>query len=316
MNQLEPAIDAYGSYARASVMADFLELWALHGIRRSWSDIADYIEDNGWNSKVHETFVERIDAGGEESEDADLGADGEEAVDRVYAQIEARQAYLGSAYPFSFDAATGIVEVVDLTPSPYLALLALTVAHAYSVQVEHIRPHEVFEDTVVRALTEAGHRSVNFARIRASSSGFREALLEAGRQLSLRASPDGTYASKWAQDEGADAIVHIDSGFSTDGAVGAWILVGQATCGKSNTWRQKMGEVQDRDWEIRLDTLAPPMAFLAVPHHAEVGHLNKLVGGSRRLVLDRLRLATMLRSVSDKEQSLLTRVKDTEIMSP
>ena len=141
---------------------------------KSRSDVADYIEDNGWGSKVRETFVAPDDTLDPNWEDEDLGPDAESAVTRVFAQIEVRQAYLGSAYPFDIDSESGHLTPVDAIQTPYAALLALTVAHAYRLDVGRRPPHDVFQDTVARALRDAGHTSVNFSKIRSACSGSRK----------------------------------------------------------------------------------------------------------------------------------------------
>ena len=315
MTDLEPRIDAYGTYARASALADFVELWALHRQPKSRSDVADYIDDNGWGSIVRETFVISDDTSDSEWDDEDLGPDAEAAVDRVFTQIEARQAYLGSDYPFLFDNESGYLTPTDASPCPYLALLALTIAHAYQIDVGSSAPHDVFEDTVARALSEAGHTSVNFSKIRGAFSAFTEALKYAAPLLSLRGVSSGTLVSKWAQDEGVDVIAQINSGFSPDGGIGAWALVGQVTCAMSDSWGQKITEVKEPAWRSRLDTQVPPQPFLAVPHQAEMRHLEKLVSENNRVVLDRLRLTAMLKTVSTAEVNILEGVKDTPIAS-
>ena len=315
MTDLEPRIDAYGTYARASALADFVELWALHRQPKSRSDVADYIDDNGWGSIVRETFVIPDDTSDSEWDDEDLGPDAEAAVDRVFTQIEARQAYLGSDYPFLFDNESGYLTPTDASPTPYLALLALTIAHAYRIDVGRSPPHDVFEDTVARALREAGHAAVNFSKIRGAFSVFAEALKNAGPALSLRTVPSGALVSKWAQDEGGDVIAQVHSGFSPSGGIGAWALVGQVTCAKSDKWTQKITEVKERAWGSWLDTQVPIQSFLAVPHQVETRHLEKLVSGDGRVVLDRLRLTAMLRTVSHAELSIFESIRSTPIAS-
>ncbi len=315
MTDLEPSIDAYGTYARASALADFVELWALQQRPKSRSDIADYIDDNGWSAIVRETFAIAGDRRDSDWDDDDLGPDAESAASRVFSQVEARQAYLGSDYPFSFDNESGYLTPADASPCPYLALLALTIAHAYRVDVGSSPPHEVFEDTVARALSEAGHTSVNFSKIRGAFSAFAEALKHAAPLLSLRGVPSATLVSKWAQDEGVDVIAQINSGFSPDGGIGAWALVGQVTCAMSDTWGQKITEVKEPAWRLRLDTQVPPQPFLAVPHQAEMRHLAKLVSENNRVVLDRLRLTAMLKTVSTAELNILAGIRGTPIAS-
>ena len=312
---LEPAVDAYGSYARASAIADFLELWALNRQPKSRSDIADYIGDNGWASKLHETFAAPDDSDDADGEDEDLGTDLEIAVGRVFDQIEARNFFLRGEYPFYFDFDSGRLTPSGAATSPYLALLALTIAHAYRLNTASEKPHAVFEDTVARALNEAGHHSVNFSKMRSAFSNFGDAIKQAATSLSLRVAASEALASKWAWDEGTDVIAQIESGFSAMGGIGAWTAVGQATCAVSNEWDRKISEVKPPNWERWLDTQVPPQAFLAVPHQAEPRHIEKLVTGNQGVVLDRLRLAAMLRSVSLEETAILDEVRSLPLAS-
>jgi len=54
---IQPAIDAYGRYARASNLADHVELLALQGERLTVNELADVIRDQGWTAKMHELFT-------------------------------------------------------------------------------------------------------------------------------------------------------------------------------------------------------------------------------------------------------------------
>ena len=157
MDELAPNIDIYGTYARASAFADFVELRTLHGSLWSRSEISDYIEDLSWGARLHENFL-TPSAAANDDEGEGLGADAEDATERVLSQFVDRQEYLKATYPFRLDVSRGRLELLDASPCPYLALLAITAAHAFKIEVGR-DPREVFEDTVHQALASVGHRS-------------------------------------------------------------------------------------------------------------------------------------------------------------
>ena len=312
MIELEPNVDIYGTYARASAFADFVELCTLQGLRWRRSEIADYIEDLSWGAKLRETFSTPSSAPDLDDDGEGLGADAEGATERVLSQFEARQEYLEESYPFCLDTRIGQLEPIDERSSPYLALLAITTAHAFGIDVGR-NPREVFEDTVFQALASAGHRSINFSRLRRSYSNFSQALAAAGPALSLRPIPNAVPISLDAQDAGGDVLAQVNAGYLPEGGIGAWTLVGQVTCGQSDTWKRKLGEVEVPAWQERLGAILPPLPFLAVPHQAERGHLRTLIINNEIMVLDRLRLTKMLNAVSEDEQAILDVILSTPI---
>lgn len=64
---IEPSVDWYGSYARRSAVADFLELAALEGKTLSSEGLADLIRDNRWSAALGE----RIEVPGAPAVDPD-----------------------------------------------------------------------------------------------------------------------------------------------------------------------------------------------------------------------------------------------------
>ena len=307
--ELEPDVDAYGTYARVSALADFLELVALNGSRLSRGNTADYIGDLSWQSLLKELFLSGDDEADSHDEyDEEPSGGTEEAAERVFALLRRRAECLGELYPFYVDSEEGWLQGIDPAPSPYLVLLGITVAHAFSIPTE-FGPTSVFEDTVSRALADAGHSSLNFSRFRKAYSSFDEALIEAGPAINLRPTPSTAPISASAQDAGADVLVQVESGYVPGCDAGAWTLVGQATCGKSDGWRQKLSEVELPAWRLRLAAVVPPQPFLAVPHHAD--YVRVLARNNHWIVLDRMRLARMLSGVSDDERHILDTVMST-----
>ena len=310
--EFEPNIDAYGTY-RVSAIADYLELLAVHESRLLRADIADYINDVSWGSRADELFVSSdVVADGADDQGEGLGNDAGDAADRVFLLLNGRAAMLGESYPFSIDPRSRWIEVGDLSPTPYLAILSITIAHAFGL-ITGIDPKNVFEDTVARALASVGHKSLNFARFRRNASSFETALMEAGSELDLAPLPEAAWTSSRAQDAGCDVLAHVASGYVPGNSEGSWTLVGQVTCGRSNTWKQKLYDVEVPAWRDRLGTLVPPQAFLAIPHHAETNHLRALVKNNERIVLDRMRLTTMLNDVSSDELDIFTAVTNNPV---
>ena len=241
-----------------------------------------------------------------------IGDDADDASERVFLLLNRRAAILGQLYPFKFGSGSRWVEVTNRSPSPYLAILSITIAHAFDVPTGRV-PREVFEDTVARALGRSGHKSLNFARLRRNAGSFEAALMEAGRELDLHPLPKAAWTSSRAQDAGCDVLAHVASGYVPGNSEGALTLVGQVTCGRSNTWKQKLYDVEVPAWRDQLGTLVPPQAFLAIPHHAETNHLRALVKNNERIVLDRMRLPTMLNDVSSDELDIFTAVTNNPV---
>lgn len=309
-SELEPNVDAYGTHARVAALADFLEVAALDGSRLSRGHTEDYIGDLSWQSLLlKDTYVyESGDAESNGGFDEEPDSASEEAAGRVFDLLQRRSLSLREQYPFSVDTEIGWLERRDPECSPYLALLGITVSHAFRI-VTGLQATSVFEDTVARALTDAGHLSLNFSSFRSGHSGFHEALVAAGPALNLQPTPFAAPTSAMAQDAGGDVLGQIDTGYLPGSSTGAWTFVGQATCGTSDSWQRKVGEVQIPAWKDRLGSVVPPLAFLAVPHHAD--HASNLVISSATIVLDRVRLVSMLRGVSEDERQVFEVVMST-----
>jgi hypothetical protein len=288
---LEPSLDAYGSDAQRSALADFVELAAISGGRINEQLLGDYLDSEGWSILSDEKFFEPASA------ELDRSYEPEEVARQVFALLEERQTVLGAAqYPFRLDPRR--VEFVGSLdePSPYLSLLAITTAHAYAVDVPY-DPERIFPDIVTEALREVGLNSVCFTEAREQGT-FVEAITRCGSDLRLHPTPEQGLRSANANDAGVDVLAAVAWG---DGRAGAWGFIGQATCGKSDSWRAKALQPSPGSWVTYLNTHLPPLGFLAVPHHIEPKHFLWLAEETTRLILDRVRLALFRKRISQVE---------------
>ena len=205
---------------------------------------------------------------------------------------------------------------VEPLASPYVALLAITVAHSHNIEIEGAAPgvkldaKQVLEDVVVAALTHQGLHAVNVGRTARANNDFRKTVLTAGQAVHLQPMPTTAISGVHANEEGVDALGHLAWG---DDRAGKWTFIGQVTCGKSDSWDDKMGEPKGPSWKAYLNTGVEPVAFLAVPHHVEAMHLTKLVQDNERIVLDRLRLTRFLPTVTSDEQKIIETVLGTRV---
>lgn len=294
MTDLEANVDLYGVSAQRSCLADFLELEAISGRRPSESHLADYIEDAEWTVLSDERFFE-----------PSLGVapprsyGSVEVAKQVLSTIAARLDMLGEdRYPFRIERGRVIYVGNDDRLSPYLALLAITVAHAYSIEVP-TSPEEILPRTVSGVLAELGLRAVCFSDLR-EDYPFVDAISLAGEALLLDATPEEGLRSVNVNDAGGDVVAAVGWG---DHRPGAWAFVGQVTCGKSESWRKKAFEPSRTSWELFLNTRIRPLRFLAVPHHAEPQHFQWLVQETEGIILDRVRLGMFKETVTEEERA-------------
>lgn len=300
---LSPELNAYGKYARRSAIADFLELLALGGKSISRARLGDYIDDADWR---FDELV--IDPGGAETSTGT--EDPQDVADQVFAVMRERDEILGPRYPIQVGERTAVrkTEFGD-DEAPYVAVLGVAFAHAYGLSPPN-RPYEVFEETVSRVLRRGDVRAVNLAGGVRQSGRFDEALQKACEEVGLRAVPTAALRLKYARDEKVDSLCHLPWG---DHRPGAWAMLGQATCSKSEEWDKKLAEVPAVGWMKRLGVQVRPWVFLAIPHHAESGFLAKLVQDRESIVLDRLRLVRYMSSVSEAERALARFVRGLDL---
>ena len=305
-----PEPDTYGQYARASLLADYVELLALKGQPVRRASVADFLADNNWN-------LELIEAPRRDFPDEEPGAlserlDGaDEAASIVFRQIDERRHMLAERYPFVItDDVISLDPNVEHEENAYVAVLALTIAHAFNVAPPP-RPEVLFEQTVTDVLRERGLPSVGLAALRRGGGSFAEALRVACNEVELKAAPDAAPRRARAHDEGVDILCHI--GWERDLRPGTWGFIGQVTVGRSDSWGRKIREPSPHTWALLAGTRIPPLPFLAVPHHVERPMMEKLTVDGQAVVLDRLRLVRFKQEINREEREIVRAVTREEI---
>ena len=310
--RLEP--DTYGQYARASLLADYVELLALKrkGREVRKSIVADFLADNDWN-------LELIDLPADGQPDVGLATalserrdDAGSAASIVFDQIKERHDVLKQSYPFDVsDRGVSLRSDFDHESSSYVAALALTIAHAFRVlPLEQVA--SLFERVVTTVLRRRGLPSVCLAEIRRSGHSFEDALTRACEAVGLKAAPSAAPTLAHAHDEGVDVLCHL----GWDGEelrAGTWGFIGQVTVGRSDTWPRKIKEPSPSSWSRRIGTRIRPLPFLAVPHHVEQPMMEKLTVDGEGVVLDRLRLVRFKEDVDGDEQVVIRAVAGADI---
>src|ERR1051326_2590615 len=295
MNKITPNIDWYGTYGTASALADYLEIAAIARIGLTRAEVVDLIDDNDWSTRVGREHYTSLDEDDEEEQEA------RDIAERVYNIFAERQEVLGTEYPFAVEP-NGILSFTGSKEHPYLALLAISVAHASSVDVPH-DVTQVFEDTVTDVFRARGWKAVNLGKL-TPAEGFEKGGTLAGDELMIKMLPEAAVRNQFAQDERADTLVH----YPWCSRPGRWIMIGQVTCAKSNEWRKKLQEPSPTSWQLRLGEIALPNVFLAVPHHVERRVRTFLIGDCNRYLLDRMSLTLYKTSLSEVEQSVVESV--------
>jgi hypothetical protein len=288
MIRIAPSIEAYGTYARRSALADILELQAFQRPSLSTAELSDYIRDSGWVRSLGDQFtqVQTEDGSGdlgEEFDASDLAADG------VFSILKERKEILGARYPFEVRSGRLCCDNLASFQRGYALLLAVTVAHSYGLDINGINPRNFFEEVVTSCLSQKGLLAGNLGKARRQTGSLPEAVADISPICKLNPVTDTVLFRRRAQEEGVDVIAHLGW---TDSRPFHWVYIVQATCGKSDTWYNKLCEPSEQMWKNILGLKVLPKAVLAVPHHIQRDMTMYLAerGNGERLLLDRLRL--------------------------
>ena len=279
---IEADIDRYGKLVRRSYLADYMELLALRGLKSTVAQIGDMIEDR-WGLK-REIIITPDDDPEESVESYTEGA---------FACILERREVLGDAYPFIVRKShIECKPELDIYASSYVALLALTLAHAYKIQAG-VDVKQTFEEIVAEGLTGVGFTVANVGKLsRENSMDFIKTVQAVSSRINIRMDPSAATRRSNANDGGVDVIGHLDWG---DGRSGRWTVLGQATCGISDTWESKLGEPKPEMWKKMMSESVAPTRFLAVPHHVEERAYRLISENNVLAVVDRSKLVPLVR---------------------
>ena len=309
-----PEPDTYGPYARASLLADYVELLALKGQPVMRATVADFLADNeaGWNlDLIQPTGNGRL--GGSTDDLAERVAVADERASIVFHQLDERRRVLADRYPFEIAGDQIFIDQdIDPESNAYVAVLALTIAHAFQVKSPSC-PEYLFEETVTNVLQERGLASVEFAALRRRCGSFEAALTPACREIGLKAAPDAATRRKRAHDEGVDILCHL--AWEQDLRPGSWGFIGQVTVARSDEWGRKIKEPSPTPWARRIGTIIQPLPFLAVPHHVEHPMMEWLTDEGPAVVLDRLRLVRFKEEIKANELEIIRAVAKEEVES-
>lgn len=313
-------IDAYGTYARPSALADYVEVVASCVGAFSEATLADLIKDNGWVRRMHDLI--RLPDDRREDEPVEVGDIEEEggvdeepwrvAAAMVFDVLRDRADTLADSYPFNVTTLLERREVDGPYSRLYLALLALTISHAYGIQCDDLDPKQVFEETVEATLIARGLRSVNLGRAGRGGSSFDEVVLTSGESVGLRPTPRAAPYRVYANDERVDALAHLPW---DDSRIASWTFIGQATCAASDEWARKLAEPGPSIWKEYLGIGTRPQPFLALPHHVDRPMFDYLVKQDERMILDRLRLCRRS-DLLDSEEQLLACLETLDVQAP
>jgi hypothetical protein len=292
-------IDAYGTYARQSALADYLEVAALIGTQITEAALARSIEENGWATLPRRQFLTI----------ANVDEDPEAWAQSVFSLIRERVQILDQRYPFEFQRTSIRLRVppMEILNSPYLALLAITVLHAWRLEnPDGPRPEDILEGIAARALENRGLIVSRMGVHDRQRRSFVEAVVEGGRLLGLKPMTNPLPRKAKVKDAGVDTLAGVTWRDGRSG--GQWIFIGQATVGESGTWAGKLTEPEPGLWAKYMQEPLEPLPFLAVPHHIDADHLAHMATARKGLILDRLRLCLSIDDTTPEEKDLIAQL--------
>ncbi|MBI4702494.1 MAG: hypothetical protein HY744_15350 [Deltaproteobacteria bacterium] len=306
-------MDAYGSWARASALADYAELSALVHDQSTLADIENLIRHYAWGPQL---LPHLRDGDPQGDMEPDLVAEPVRGAERVALIADERLRVLGDLYPFTWDRNGWKVRSAP-DGDVYLVLLAMTVAHAWHLPVPPgRRVEDLLERTVKRFLLDCGWHA-DLMSTQAGPGGFGARLRRATLPLGLWARVKGQAIRRRARDEGVDVLAASPWGprAPRDDRPGTLVLLAQATCEATDGWKKKLGDPSPKHWGRILGEPGAVVPALAVPHHAEREHLRWLAAEVDGVIIDRLRLTAGLKATTKDELATLSDVRDAGVSS-
>ncbi|MFF5625299.1 hypothetical protein ACFY5A_08005 [Microbacterium sp. NPDC012755] len=300
MAKIEPQLDKYGTLARASFLADYLEVVALRDKRVKLSSLRDLV------AETYTRVAPILRPGGEDTVDDQGNPEAPwtpaDLADEAWTSILERADSLGDKYPFTIHRQV-LKRAEGLNPldSAYVSLLAITMSHAFKIStpgsVEHL-----LEEVVGDSLENVGLRVGRVGPLsRANGYDFVRTMNALGQELSIPINPNATTRRQNANDEDVDIVAHLDWGVPRHGR---WLFIGQVTCAVSDSWRYKAQEPVTNDWQKFFGEVVEPVPFLAIPHHAD-HETFKYVTSIEVNILDRTRLVQNLKTNSPAQREVV-----------
>lgn len=285
--------DLYGTYAQFSALADYVETAAFQHGSGSEIGLATVLEDI--NTLPKDQFD---DALGKKQDTAT------DAASTVFSILAERAFLLGKAYPFDI---SGPRLSFQRRAEPYLALLSVSFLHAIKSKAQPL-PTDEFENLVLQSLTFGSFKAQSIYERQPGT--FRKRVEDVAVALMLPGPPSKLTARVGAKDEGIDVVAHC---WLEDDRPGHWVLIAQATCGKSDIWERKAGEASPSYARHLFQLSTTPIPMIAVPHHIENRHLDYIQKKREHvLVLDRVKLTRLL-SRGTVTTKLIDTLKQTSI---
>lgn len=298
---IEADLDRYGSLVRSSCLADYLEVVALKGQSCTFAQLEDIVLDR-WPMRGHKIVLPY-----EELDDIESCAEGTQQC------IIERSDILGDKYPFTIEGhQISLRKEFEIYKSPYLALLGVTVVHAFELE-PNLRVDQLLEALVVSALEELGLTVANVGEIsRSQGRDFTRTLEQLSATVGIAMNPNAAVRRIYANDAGIDVLAHVNW---NDRRSGRWSLIGQVTCGSSDTWNQKIAEPSPSTWQRFMTETAAPFVFLAVPHHVEHRAFREITERNSNTLIDRTRLASFMTKVPADAIQVLNAVLDASVQT-
>jgi hypothetical protein len=297
-----PNVDAYGKYARAGALADYLEVRALHGQGMTAADLQDVAVQEGWSRKERRTILVQDDA---------PELDAEQWSEMAFTEVDARIDILEEDYPFGITAGKLVYAgPPDPLDDPYIGLLALTVVHGWNL-ASPAKPTAVLEDVVRRVLEARSLLAADMGTGDRQGLTFEQNLLAQGQACGLMPTDKPRPRATHAKDAGVDTLGTI---IWPDRRQGQWVFIGQATCGSSLTWKRKLKEPEGETWRSYLQEALRPQPFLAVPHHIDDRAWTYLMEPKIGVLLDRLRMAPKKGPNTPDERALIDVILKAQVL--
>lgn len=290
--------------------ADWLELTALMS-RSGLSSMSDLIAAMTRTGSVDGASpVDDLD------DDEPLGAIVEKENDRAeqvandaFNELGLRKQYLGETYPF--DVGATLEASPDAEALPYTFLLALThLTNADRPAVENGPSlfEQVSRSALVRYLggpTRVGFCDFGWPR-RDGPSAFHDALIDLCQRMGEGTAPKQTRsATRRIKDAKLDLVAWVSFG---DARTNQLSVFGQCTA--ANRWEDKIDELQPQDFCQRWLKEAPamsPVAAFFVPQRVADSVWRVVAIGERRILFDRLRIASLLADLDADDADLAAR---------